>query len=421
VTHPTRIAETDRLRLVRRHTLRLAIAQGFAAMTSSVLLIVGSVEAVEITGRDGTVGIVNGSYFVAAALGAFSFGRAMDRFGRRPGLAAAYLVLGAAGGMCAAGVAAGSFPLLLAGTVLFGFSFGGAYLARAAVADMYEPAQRGRAVGFVLAAGTVGAVGSPFLVAFLQAWAEREALDPGVLPWAIVPAAAIGALACSLMLRPDPRELAVSSTEGADAGGRPPRVLLTIPQFRTAVLAAAVGQMAMVAVMGVTPVALDHHHVSSTAISVVISAHVAGMWAFSPLIGAALDRFGRRPGLLVGGVTSVAGALLAATDTPGLVGPGLFLIGLGWSATFLGATAVISDLTAPSERAGALGFNDLLVSGSSAVAGLGSGFVFEGVGFGVLGLGVAILVLVVVLAVARLREPATAGVGSRAFGGPSVR
>jgi MFS family permease len=411
VTGSAPIADVERGRLVRHHTLRLALAQGFAAMTSSVLLIVGSVEAVEITGRDGALGIVNGSYFVAAALGAFAFGRAMDRFGRRPGLAAAYLVLGAAGGICALGVSIASFPVLLAGTVLFGFSFGGAYLARAAVADMYEPAHRGRAVGLVLAAGTVGAVGSPFLVAFLQSWAEREALDPSVLPWAIVPAAAIGALACSLMLRPDPRTLAVSSdARFGTAGARPPRVLLTMPQFRTAVLAAAVGQMAMVAVMGVTPVALDHHHVSSTAISVVISAHVAGMWAFSPLIGAALDRFGRRPGLLAGGITSVVGALLAATDRPGFVGPGLFLIGLGWSATFLGATAVISDLTAPSERAGALGFNDLLVSGSSALAGLGSGFVFEGVGFGVLGFGVAVLVLVVVLAVARLRDPVPARV-----------
>lgn len=396
----------ERRGIVRRHTIRLALAQGLAAMTSSVLLIVGSVAAADITGHDSAVGIVNGSYFVAAAVGAFAFGRAMDRFGRRLGLAAAYLVLGAAGGVCALGVSLESFPVLLAGTVLFGFSFGGAYLARAAVADMYEPEHRGRAVGLVLSAGTVGAVGSPFLVAFLQSWAEREALDPGVVPWVIVPAAAVGALVCSLSLRPDPRELAVVSDAPATLGaGRSPRALLATPQFRTAVLAAGVGQMAMVAVMGVTPVALDHHHVSSTTISVVISAHVAGMWVFSPVIGAALDRFGRRPGLLAGGITSVVGALLAATDRPGFVGVGLFLIGLGWSATFLGATAVISDLTESSERAGALGFNDLLVSGSSAVAGLSAGFLFEGAGFRVLGFGVAALVLLVVLAVARLRDP----------------
>jgi len=104
-------------------------------------------------------------------------------------------------------------------------------------------------------------------------------------------------------------------------------------------------------------------------------------------------------------VNATVGALLSATNQPGIVAVGLFAIGLGWSATFLGATAVISDLTEPSERAGALGFSDLIVSGSSAVAGLSAGFVFETAGLRVLGLGVASLVLLVVVSVARWRGP----------------
>jgi MFS family permease len=395
----------------------LAIAQGLATMTFPILLIVGSVAAVDISGRDGAVGVINGSYFIAAAAGAVLFGRWMDRTGRRPGLAASYLLLATAGGVCAFAIAQGWFLLLLAGTVLFGFAFGGSNLARGAVADMYEPLQRGRAVGIVLAVGTIGAVGSPFLIAFLRSWAGREAIDADVLPWIVVPITAIAAFACALSLRPDPRDLAVRVEVFADTGARTPRQLLRIGQFRTAVIAAAVGQMAMVAVMGVTPVALHHHDTSATVVSTVISLHIAGMWVFSPVIGAALDRFGRRPGLIAGGATSVVGALFAATDAgPGVVAVGLFAIGLGWSATFLGATAVISDLTGPNERAGALGFTDLLVSLSSAVAGLAGGFVFEGAGFRILGLGVASVVLLVVLAVARRREPVpvpVAGVPSR--------
>ena len=85
---------------------------------------------------------------------------------------------------------------------------------------------------------------------------------------------------------------------------------------------------------------------------------------------------------------------------------GLFLIGLGWSGSFLGATAVISDLTEPNERAAALGFNDLVVSLSSAFAGLTSAFIFKGAGFRVLGLGVADVVLVVMVSVLRVRQPA---------------
>jgi MFS family permease len=400
------ISVHERPRLVRRNTLLLAFAQGLSSMTFPVLLIVGSVSATEITGRDGAVGVVNAAYFLAAAGGAYAFGRSMDRLGRRPGLAAGYLLLGAAGVGCSIAIAAGSFPGLLACTVLFGLGFGGSNLARGAVADMYEPAQRGRAVGIVLAAGTIGAIGSPFIVAALRAWAEREAIDPDVLPWIVVPITAVAACACALALRPDPKDLAIADEAPTRAPDRPARQLLAIPQIRTAILAAGVGQMAMVAVMGVTPVALHHHDTSATVVSAVISLHIAGMWVFSPIIGAALDRFGRRPGLIGGGAISVVGALLAATDAgPGLVAVGLFAIGLGWSATFLGATAVISDLTAPTERAGALGFTDLLVSLSSAVAGLAGGFVFEGAGFRILGLGVATVVLLVVLSVVRLREP----------------
>jgi MFS family permease len=418
------LLDDERRRFVSRNTVLLAIAQGLATMTFPVLLIVGSVAAVDISGRDGAVGVINGSYFVAAAAGAALFGRWMDRAGRRPGLAASYLLLATAGCVCAFAISQGWFLLLLAGTMLFGFAFGGSNLARGAVADMYEPSQRGRAVGIVLAFGTIGAVGSPFLIAFLRGWAGREALDADVLPWIVVPVTAIAAFACALSLRPDPRDLAVRVEVVADTEARTPRQLLRIGQFRTAVIAAAVGQMAMVAVMGVTPVALHHHDTSATVVSTVISLHIAGMWVFSPVIGAALDRFGRRPGLIAGGATSVVGALFAATDAgPGLVAVGLFAIGLGWSATFLGATAVISDLTEPNERAGALGFTDLLVSLSSAVAGLAGGFVFEGAGFRILGLGVASVVLLVVLAVARWREPVpvpVAGVPSRGDRGARV-
>jgi MFS family permease len=397
------LTSTERRRLVRRNTILLVVSQGLVAMTFSVLLIVGSIAAAEITGRDGAVGPLNGSYFVAAAIGAFTFGRAMDRFGRRPGLAAAYLLLASAGVICAAGIGASRFPVLVAGAVMFGFAFGGTNLARAAVADMYEPKHRARAVGIVLAAGTVGAVGSPFLVAFLRSWAETEALDPNVVPWVVVPTAAVGALACALSLRPDPRELAIASEDAPAGPSRSPRALLAMPPIRVAVVAAAVGQMAMVAVMGVTPVALEKHHTSPTVVSAVISVHVAGMWAFSPLIGAALDRFGRRPGLIAGGMASIVGALLAAADVPGPVGIGLFAIGLGWSATFLGATAVISDHTRPEERGAALGLNDLVVAGSSAAAAFAGALVFESAGFRVLGFGVAALVLLVVLTVTRLR------------------
>jgi MFS family permease len=397
----------ERDRLVRRNTILLAFAQGFVQTTFPVMLVIGGPAASRLTGREGAAGLLWGLYFLAAAAGAALIGRWMDRVGRRPGLILAYVLVGGAAAAAALSIRAGSFTGLMASTIPFGVALGGANLGRGAVADMYPAERRGRAVGILLAAGTIGAVGSPLLAAVI----EEAAGEGSVLPWIVPIAGALGALLCALAVRPDPRDLAVRDVVTDREGGRSWRELLRVPTFRTAVLAGAVGQMAMVGVMGVTPTALDHAHHGGTAISLVISTHIAGMFAFAPLIGRWMDRVGRRAALIAGCVTSIAGALVAATEANAVViGVGLLAIGLGWSATFLGATAVISDITAPNERAGALGFTDLLISLTSAAAGLTGGIVLEAAGYGPLGVGLAVLVAGALILVARLREPARIGV-----------
>ena len=396
----------DRDRLVRRNTILLAFAQGFVQTSFPVMLVIGGPASARLTGREGAAGLLWGLYFLAAAGGAALIGRWMDRVGRRPGLILSYALVGGAAATAALSIRAGSFLGLLASTVPFGVALGGANLGRGAVADMYPAERRGRAVGILLAAGTIGAVGSPLLAALI----EEAAGEGSLLPWIVPIAGSVAAIGCVLSVRPDPRDLAVVERSVSGTGGRTPRELLRVPMFRTAVLAGAVGQMAMVGVMGVTPTALDHAHHGGTTISLVISSHIAGMFAFAPLIGRWMDRAGRRAALVAGCVTSIVGALLAASEANALViGAGLLAIGLGWSATFLGATAVISDITAPNERAGALGFTDLLISLTSAAAGLGGGIVLEAAGYGPLGVGLAVLVAAALLLVVRLREPTAVG------------
>jgi MFS family permease len=396
-------ATGERDRLVRRNTSLLAVAQGCVQTTFPVMLVIGGPAASRLSGRDGAAGLMWGLYFLAAAAGAIAIGRWMDRAGRRPGLLLSYVLAAAAAAAAGLSIRAGSFAGLLASTIPFGIALGGANLGRGAVADMYPAERRGKAVGLVLAAGTIGAVLSPIVAAAI----ERAAGEGSLLPWIVPVAGALGALACVMAVRPDPRDLAVVDPAVRAAGGRTPRQLLQVPTFRTAVLAAAVGQMAMVGVMGVTPTALDHAHHGSTTISFVISIHIAGMFAFAPVIGWWMDRAGRRAGLVAGCAASIVGALLAASEADAVViGVGLFAIGLGWSATFLGATAVISDITAANERSGALGFTDLLISITSAVAGLTSGIVLEAAGYGTLSIALAALVGVTLLVVARMRETA---------------
>jgi MFS family permease len=372
-------------------------------MTFPVLLVVGTVEATDLSGRDGASGLVWAVYFGVAAVAAPVIGRWMDRAGRRPGILLAMCLTALGGVGCAVAVARDSFPLLIGAVVPFGMGYAGANLTRAAVADMYPPERRARAVGILLACGTVGAVGSPLLVAFLQGSADDPRLAE-LLPWAIVPAGAALASVFVLRVRPDPRDLAPAVEATEPGSSRTPRDLLRVAQFRTAILAAAVGQIAMVGVMGVTPAALHHLGHGDATVAWIISVHIGGMFAFSPWIGAAMDRWGRRVGLVGGCAASIVGALLATSGAPALaVGGGLFALGIGWSATFLGATAVISDVTMPAERAGALGFTDLLVSASSATAGLVSGVVLELAGYPALGFATAALVGLVLAVVIRMR------------------
>src|ERR687896_212484 len=228
----TPIVTEERARLVRRNTVLLAFAQGFVFMSFPVLLVIGGPAATDITGRDSAAGVLWAVYFVSAAAGAALIGRWMDRVGRRPGLLLSYVLVGGAAAAAALSIRAGSFAGLMASTIPFGVALGGANLGRGAVADMHPAQRRGRAVSVLLAAGTIGAVGSPLLAALI----EGAAGEGSLLPWVVPVLGSVGALACVLAVHPDPRDLAVVDHAVRRGGGRSPGELLRVPTFRTAVL-----------------------------------------------------------------------------------------------------------------------------------------------------------------------------------------
>jgi MFS family permease len=386
------------------------VAEPMLRAVLSMTFTVAIVSVVQYSGRDAFAGFLSSTQSVLVAIGSFAAGRAMDRVGRRPGLAFGYLTMLLGCGLAAFASAQRSAGMLLGAIAVIGFGTGAANLGRGAAADMHPPERRGRAVGRVLAVGTIGAVGGPLLAAGIQ-HAAREWLhvDPLILPWAVTGLLTLGGFFAVLSLRPDPRELSVPAAPGIVEEGsrRSLGELLRVREFRIAVIAMGASQASMVGVMGITPVEISHHGGHALAVGGAISLHVAGMFAFSPLVGAALDRWGRRPGLVVGTAVSAGGAVIAASahgSMPRLVS-GLFLVGLGWSSSYLATTALVSDLTAASERAGALGFLDLVAAGAAAAGALAAGFMLEGLGYASVGWTVSVLLIPVFLLVWALPTP----------------
>ena len=155
-----------------------------------------------------------------AALGATLVSVALRRLGRRPGLVVGYGV-GAAGALIAGfALRLGSFPLLLLGAALFGIGNASNQLTRYVVADMHDAEHRGRALGWIVWAGTIGGVIGPSLLAPAGRVAEAAGLPELAGPYGVAALVmAVVAVGYQLVLCPDPATLAVIEEED-DRRGR---------------------------------------------------------------------------------------------------------------------------------------------------------------------------------------------------------
>ena len=327
-----------------------------------------------------------------AAVGATILGAVMGRWGRRPGLAGGYLV-GVVGAFVAvAGIVADSFPLLLIGCLAIGFGNSSNQLSRYAAADMYPARRRASAIGIVVWAATVGAVLGPNLIQLSGDVAVSLGMPrlsgPYLVPLVLV---GIAALLSFVMLRPDPRELADHSADAGRTPLPPARVgaVLRRPTVALAVMALIAGQFVMVLIMTMTPLHMSDHGHDLTAVGVVISAHVFGMFALSPISGRLTDRFGSLPIIFSGLAMILASALLSAVAAPAeqlVLLIALFLLGWGWNLGFVGGSTMLTGGVSSTERARIQGVSDALIWSTSAIASIGSGFVLGAWGFATLGI-----------------------------------
>lgn len=406
---------------VQRRTVRTLVgSQVLGGIGVSSGIAVGSLLAEEILGSADLAGLGGTFQVLGGALIAIPMARLMAARGRRPGLVLG-LTLGIAGALVltASGLLS-SFPLLLLGSALFGGATATNSQARYAAADLAEDRHRGRDLSVVVWATTIGAVLGPNLIGPAGALARSMDLPSLTGPFIFsLVGFVLAAVLLAVRLRPDPlllaRERDWASTDPQElleqlkphgSVVRGLRVAAGIPAAALGLVTVALGHAVMVSVMVMTPLHMHHGGAELRVIGLVISVHILGMFAFSPLVGLAVDRFGARPIVLLASGVLVGAALLAAQAPTGWsagLTVALFLLGLGWSGTLVSGSTLIAGAVPVAERAGVQGASDLAMGLAAGGGGALAGVVVAQLGYGVLGLGAAVLAAAIAVAALVLR------------------
>ncbi|MEU8775340.1 MFS transporter [Streptomyces sp. NPDC048606] len=416
------VTEAELPRLRRRISGVLIASQMLGSLGVPISIALAPVLATEISGTESLSGFASTAAVIGTALFSLPLAALMTARGRRPGLVLAYAIATAGAALVVLSAVVESFPLLMLGMAAFGAASSANLQARFAAADLAAPDRRARAISVVVWASTIGAVLGPNLSAPASASFAGTAIPEtaGPFVWAGGVFLVTGALV-AVLLRPDPLLTARALATPGDTAppGHSLRAGLAAvkasPRARLALVAVAVSHTTMVSIMVMTPVDLGHHGADLSLVGLVISIHIAGMFAFSPVMGWLADRLGRLSVIgLSAGLLSLA-ALLAGTanGSHAQTTAGLFLLGLGWSAGLVAGSALLTDSVPQPVRAAVQGLSDLTMNTTAAIGGAASGLIMAYAGYGWLNaIGAALILPMAALALFTARRraaPAPAG------------
>ena len=406
---------------VQRRTRRvLMIGQVLAGLGMGATLSIGAILAAEISGSPAFSGMAATMITLGAALAAIPLARLARRSGRAPALAAGALT--AATGAVIAILAAGaqSFALLLVGIALIGSGTAVNLQSRFAAVDLASASTRGRDLSLVVWATTVGAVSGPNLIGPGETLGAFLGLPELSGPFLFTVVAQSLAAALYLMgLRPDPLRVAaawqaeqerVTRVEAERSGVAQPAQALALEDrqgIRLAIMAIALSHATMVSVMAMTPVHLTAHGASLVIVGFTISLHIAGMYALSPVFGILADRVGRHTTISLGQGMLAASLLMTGlgAENEGWVVAGLIFLGLGWSASTVAGSALLTESARPDRRTVVQGRSDLIMSASGALGGALAGVALAVLGYAGLSFLSGALVATVVVALAVTPRP----------------
>ena len=447
----------DRATLQRKVIRTLVGSQILSGVGMACGIAVGALLAEDLSGTEALAGVGTTAQVLGTALLTIPVARATAARGRRVGLRWGLAVAFVGAALVLVAAVLRSFPLFVVGMFLFGGGTTANNQTRYAAADLAAPVHRGRDLSIVVWATTIGSVAGPNLVGPGKALANALGLPElaGTFLFSLV-GFVLAWLVVDRLLRPDPlltaRALDAADradvadraevTRRAEVTGRADAVELaadpvpadvvadpssggvadvpnhdgsmrrglavvrTNPSALQAMLVMALGHLVMVSVMVMTPIHMKHGHAELEVIGFVISVHILGMFALSPLVGAAVDRWGAPPVAMAGGVVLTLASLLASRSQAGWSGlllAALFLLGVGWSCTLVSGSTLLTSVVATDERPATQGLADVVMGLAGAGGGVAAGVVVGSLGYSALASGSAVVgVVILVVGAARV-------------------
>ena len=401
------------LDFLQRKTIRVLTAgQVLSGFGLGSTLSIGSLLAAHLSGSPAWAGSAATFSTLGAATWAIPLARLAYRRGRRVSLAtgAAIAITGASLVITAAAVQI--FPLLLLALFLLGAGSAVGLQARFAATDLPSNRSTGRDLSVVVWATTFGAVIGPNLFGPGEIIGRALGLPSMTGPFVFTILAQIAATSVFWFgLRPDPllvaKQLNATKTKGKTSFATAIATLKRYPKAAFAISAIALSHMVMVSVMSMTPIHMKGMGFDLVVVGFTISLHIAGMYAFSPVFGWLSDKIGRVQTVILGQSIYVAALAIAGfgQDSRVMVTIGLFLLGLGWSASTVGGAALLTATLPVEEKTNVQGLSDSLMNLSGAFGGAVAGsiltaFMFLGVNLAAL---IPVFLIVIFAGITRLR------------------
>jgi MFS family permease len=382
--------------VARANVRRLAAAQALTGANAAVIFATGSIVGATLAPDISLATLPLSIFMLGLAAGTLPTGMISQAFGRRTAFIAGTGCGALCGVLAAVAILQGSFILFCVATFLGGLYGAVSQSYRFAATDSASAAYRPKAISWVMAGGVFAGVLGPQLVQWTMDIWPPYLFAVSFLVQTIVALVAMAVLAGVNAPKPAPAQM---------TGGRPLLEIVRKPRFIAAALCGAVSYTAMNFLMTSAPLAMKFCGLSLSDSNFGIQWHIVAMFGPSFFTGSLISRFGAAKVAVAGLILEAAAAVIGLSGITAMhFWAGLFVVGVGWNFSFVGASALIVETHRPQEGKKVQAFNDFIVFGLVAIGSFSSGqllasygwsmvniVVFPAVALALVGLGIAAL------------------------------